>query len=286
MTSNQSAPSDTILFIHGLWMTARSWEKWVERYESRGYRVLAPSWPGLETEVEALNADSTPLKQLNVDKIVDHYDGIIRGLDSPPIIMGHSLGGTIVQLLLARGLPAAGVGVAPGTVRGIPDLPLSTIRAGRPAIGNPFNFGGASPLNRKQFHYAFANTLSREDSDAVWQEFAIPAPGNWVWAYGLIANFKPGKQETWVDFRNPDRAPLLFIAGGADHVMPPAVNKSNAKHYEQSEALTEYKEFPGRSHFTVGQDGWEEVADYALDWAVGHAAPAGAAARTAAADPS
>ena len=130
--TDHAAPTDTILFIHGLWMTPRSWEKWMERYESRGYRVLAPSWPGLEVEVEALNRDSTPLTQLNVDRIVDHYDGIIRGLDSAPIIMGHSLGGTIVQLLLARGLPAAGVGVAPGTVRGVPDLPRSTIRAGRP----------------------------------------------------------------------------------------------------------------------------------------------------------
>jgi pimeloyl-ACP methyl ester carboxylesterase len=123
-TSNQSTPPDTIVLIHGLWMTPRSWEKWMERYESRGYRVLAPAWPGLEVEVEALRADPTPLTKLDARKVIDHYDGIIRGLDRPPIIMGHSLGGAMTQVLL--GLGAAGVGVAAATVKGVCDLSLST----------------------------------------------------------------------------------------------------------------------------------------------------------------
>lgn len=107
----------------------------------------------------------------------------------------------------------------------------------------------------------------------MWDRYAIAAPGNWVWAYGLIANFKPGRQETWVDYAQ-ERAPLLFIGGGADHIMPPAVNKSNAKHWAKSPSLTEYHEFPGRSHWTCAEPGWEEVADYALDWALAHAEPA------------
>jgi pimeloyl-ACP methyl ester carboxylesterase len=268
MASNHSAPTDTILFIHGLWMTPRSWERWMERYESRGYRVLAPSWPGLEVEVEALNEDSAPLKQLNVDKIVDHYDAIIRGLDSPPIVMGHSLGGTIMQLLLARGLPAAGVGVAPGTVRGIPDLPFSTIRAGRPAIGNPFNFGGASPLNAKQFHYAFANTLSREESDAIHKRYHAPA-ANRVLAEVAFATLSRNKSVT-VDFE-ADRPPMLSIAFEHDHIIPPKVARHNVEKYSKSPAVTEFKEFAGRPHFP-GAPGWEEVADYALAWATEHAA--------------
>jgi pimeloyl-ACP methyl ester carboxylesterase len=267
MTSNHSTPTDTILFIHGLWMTPRSWEKWMERYESRGYRVLAPSWPGLEGEVEALNADSTPLKQLNVDKIVDHYDGIIRGLDSPPIIMGHSLGGTIVQLLLARGLPAAGVGVAPGSVRGVPDLPLSTLRATRPAAGNPFNRGGASPLSAKQFHYAFANTLSREESDAIYNRYHVPA-ANRVLMEVALATLTRNKSVT-VDFE-ADRAPMLSIAFEHDHIIPPKVARHNVEKYSKSPAVTEFKEFAGRPHFP-GAPGWEEVADYALAWATEHA---------------
>jgi pimeloyl-ACP methyl ester carboxylesterase len=113
-------PANTVVLIHGLWMTPRSWEGWAARYEARGYRVLAPAWPGLEVEVEELRRDPSPLTRLDVRKVVDHYDGIIRGLDSPPIVMGHSLGGTITQLLLDRGLGAAGVGVASATVKGGP----------------------------------------------------------------------------------------------------------------------------------------------------------------------
>ena len=156
-------------------MTPRSWENWAARAESRGYKTLAPSWPGLEGEVEALNADSTPLTKLDVLKIVGHYEQIIRGLDSQPIIVGHSLGGTIMQLLIDRGLGAGGIGVSPGTVRGIPDLPLSTLKSSRPVLLNPFNRGNATPLNAEQFHYAFGNTLSREESDEIYRRYHVPA---------------------------------------------------------------------------------------------------------------
>jgi pimeloyl-ACP methyl ester carboxylesterase len=104
----------------------------------------------------------------------------------------------------------------------------------------------------------------------VYERYHIPAPGNWVWAYGLIANFKPGHQETWVNYKNAFRAPLLFIAGGDDHIMPAKVNKSNAKHYTKS-VVTDFHEFPGRSHWTCGEPGWEAVADHALEWAAANA---------------
>src|SRR5687767_345674 len=132
--SAQPSPQ-TIVLIHGLWMTPRSWENWAQRYESRGHRVLARSWPGMQGEVEELRRDPSPMRGLGIRQIVDHYDGIIRGLDSPPIIMGHSIGGTVLQLLLDRGLGAAGVGIAPGTVKGVPDLPLSTLRSAFPVLG-------------------------------------------------------------------------------------------------------------------------------------------------------
>ena len=133
---------------------------------------------------------------------------------------------------------------------------------GEPAQGRRVHAG--------QFHYAFTNTLTEEQSAKVYERYHIPAPGNWVWAYGLIANFKPGHQETWVNYKNDSRAPLLFIAGGADNIMPPSVNRSNAKHYT-SNTITDYEEFPGRSHWTCGEPGWKAVADRALEWAVEHA---------------
>ena len=150
---------DTIVLIHGLWMTPRSWEGWIEHYRGRGFEVIAPAWPGMEGEVEALNADPTPIAGLEIDTIVDHYEQIIRALPKPPIIVGHSFGGAFTQVLLDRGLGAAGIGIASATVKGVLDLPLSTIRATSPVLRNPFGDHKAVPLNEKQFHYAFANTL-------------------------------------------------------------------------------------------------------------------------------
>ena len=202
---------------------------------------------------------------------MDHLAGVIEALDRPPIIMGHSFGGTLTQLLLARGLGAAGVAINSAPPEGIRVSPVSQLRSFFPILKNPANFHRAAGFTPEQFHFAFTNTLTREESDEVYERYHIPAPGNWVWAYGLIANWKPGKQETAVDFDNDNRAPLLFIAGGDDNIMPPSVNKSNAEHYRKSASLTEYKEFPGRSHWTCAEPGWEQIADYALSWAVKHA---------------
>jgi pimeloyl-ACP methyl ester carboxylesterase len=261
---------DTIVLIHGLWMTPRSWEHWIDRYESSGYRVLAPAYPGLEVEVEALRADPAPIEALTVPGTVEHLEGIIRELETPPIIMGHSFGGVLTQILLDHGFGAAGVAIDSVPAEGVKVVPLSQIKATFPVLNNPANRHRAVPFTREQFHYAFTNTLSEEESAQVYERYHIPTPGSWVWG-GILANLMPGHQDTWVNFENNDRAPLLFIAGGEDHIMPASVNKSNAKRYEKSSALTEYKEFPGRSHSTVGQDGWEEVADHALTWAIEHA---------------
>jgi alpha-beta hydrolase superfamily lysophospholipase len=266
------AAPDTVVLLHGLWMTPRSWEKWVERYTARGYRVLAPAYPGLEVEVEALRADPSPIEALTVPAVVAHYEGLVRGLDRPPILMGHSFGGVLVQILLDHGLGAAGVAIDSVPAEGILVVPVSQIRASFPVLRNPANRHRAVPFTPEQFHYAFTNTLSPEESLRVYERYHVPAPGGFVWG-GVLANFTPGHQDTYVDFSNDDRAPLLFIAGGEDNIVPPAVNESNAKHYRRSKAVTDYQEFPGRSHYTVGQDGWEEVADYALDWAVKQAAP-------------
>ena len=248
-------------------MTPRSWEGWVEHYQAKGHRVLTPAYPGFDIEVEALRENPQVIADLTVPETVDHLAGVIEGLDSPPIIMGHSFGGTLTQLLLARGLGAAGVVINSAPTEGVRVSPLSQAKSLFPALKNPANIHRAVGFTADEFHYAFANTLSAEDSKAAWERYAIAAPGNWVWAYGVIANFKPGHQETWVDY-SQDRAPLLFIGGEKDHIMPPSVNKSNAKHYRKSPAVTEYYEFEGRDHWTCAAPGWEAVADHALDWAL------------------
>jgi pimeloyl-ACP methyl ester carboxylesterase len=254
-------------------MTPRSWEGWVPYYEQKGYRVLTPGYPGFEIEVEALRENPDVIAKLTVPQTVEHLSSVIDGLERPPIIMGHSFGGTLTQLLLARGRGAVGVAINSAPTEGILVNPLSQIKSLFPILKNPANHAKAVGFTPEEFHYAFTNTLSAEESAKVYARYHIPAPASWVWAYGVFANLKPGHQETWVDFKNPNRVPLLFIAGGADHIMPPSVNRSNAKHYTDA-TITELHEFEGRSHWTCAEPGWERVADFALDWAARHATPA------------
>jgi len=260
---------DTIVLIHGLWMTALSWENWVKRYTEKGYRVIARSWPGMDVDIEQLRRDPSPIATLGLSEIVEHYESIIRGLDSPPIIMGHSFGGLMTQILLDRGWGAAGVAIASAPVKGIFLLPFSTIRVSFPALSNPADLHKAEPLNAEQFHYAFTNTLGAEESLAAFNRYAVPGPDH-VLFQAAFANFNP-HAATAVDFRNDHRAPLLLIAGGHDHISPRAVVKANFNLYRKSKAVTDYKEYTERTHYTLGQRGWEEVADYALAWAEGHA---------------
>ena len=264
--AEQMQSPETIILSHGLWMTARSWEKWVDRYSGRGYSVIARSWPGMEGDIDELRRDPSDIAHLGIGEIVDHYDGIIRELDRPPIIMGHSFGGAFTQILLDRGLGAAGVAIDSAAPKGVYKLPWSTLRSGFPVLKNPANDHRAVALTPDEFHYAFGNTLSEEESLAVWERYAVPGPGR-VLFQGALANFNP-HAATRVDFDNPDRAPLLLIAGGADHTVPASVDKATLDHYAHSRAMTAYKEFPGRSHYTLGQDGWEAVADLALGWAL------------------
>jgi pimeloyl-ACP methyl ester carboxylesterase len=265
-------PADPIVLIHGLFMTPRSWEHWVERYQRRGYRVLAPAYSGLEVEVEALRRDPSPIEDLTIEGTADYYERVIRALDRPPILMGHSFGGAMVQILLDRGLGAAGVAIDSVPTKGVLFLPLDTLRAGFPVLHNPANRHRAVPFTPKQFHFAFTNTLSEEASQAVYDRYHVPAPGRFVFD-GALANFNP-HAATAIDYDKDDRAPLLFIAGGQDQLIPASVNRSNAHLYHKSAAVVDLIEFPERSHYTLGQDGWEEVADFALRWATSHAAAA------------
>lgn len=253
-----------IVLIHGMWMTPLSWEQWADRYRERGHNVLAPAWPGLDKEPEALRRDPAPLRGLSIPDVIDYFERIIRDLDEPPIIIGHSFGGLFTQLLIDRGLGAAAVALGTAAPKGVLKLPLSTLRAGWPALKNPFGKNNVVPLTHGQFYWCFTNSLSREDSDKVYDRYYIPGSARPFFQAGY-ANFNPNAV-TKVDYRNPNRAPLLLLTGAEDRICPPSINLSNWKKQHQAPTATDHKEYPGRCHFP-GQDGWEEVADYALSWA-------------------
>jgi pimeloyl-ACP methyl ester carboxylesterase len=260
---------DTIVLIHGFWVTPRSWEEWIEHYEAKGFTVLAPGYPGFEVEVEALREDMTPIAELSVPAVVDKLTGVLDELDQPPIIIGHSAGGVFTQLLLDRGYGASAVALNSAPTEGVRTVPLSQLRSVFPVLKNPANHHKAVPISLEQWTYAFTNTFSDEESLRLYERYAIPVSGR-VLFDSVLANVEPGHQATWVDYHNDDRAPLLFVAGSEDHIMPPAVQRSNAKHYK-SNTITEIKEYEGMPHLLPAAPGWQAIADEVLDWALEHA---------------
>jgi pimeloyl-ACP methyl ester carboxylesterase len=268
-----------IVLIHGLWLTPRSWEGWKARFEQRGHEVLTPAWPRMEGEVEALRRDPSVMNGLGLAEVVDRYDGIIRSLDTPPIIMGHSTGGLLMEMLLDRGLGAAGVGVSPAPIKGVLRVPPALLRTVFPALRNPANRKKTIPLSPKQFHRGFTNTMNDADAEAAYARYYVPAPGRVVFEAAL-ANLNP-HAVTKVDFHKDDRPPLLVMGNDQDQTIPASVSRSAAKLLGRSKAVVEYQEFVGRPHFTVGAPGWEAVADYALDWANRHVSAAAETAQPA-----
>jgi pimeloyl-ACP methyl ester carboxylesterase len=261
-------PTPDIVLIHGFWVTPRSWEHWIERYEQAGHRVLAPAYPGFEVEVEALNADPTPIESVTVPQIIEHLEAVIGELEAPPILIGHSAGGVFTQVLLDHGFGAAGVAINSAPTEGVKVVPLSQVKATFPVLKNPANRHKAVGFTFEQWHYAFTNTFAQDESRALYERYHIPASGQIFWGSAL-ANIHPGRDDNYVNYDNDDRAPLLFISGSEDHLMPPRIQQSNAKHY-RSDLITEVKEFEG-PHLLPAWRNWEEVADYALSWAREHA---------------
>ena len=257
------ADGQTVVLIHGMWMTPRSWDNWVDHYRDRGYKAIAPGWPGVKDPDET-RADPSALKGLGVARMVDHYDSIIRELDRPPIIMGHSFGGLITQLLLNRGLGAAGVTIGTAPPNGVVILPVSTLRSSLPALKNPLNRNGLAGLSPKQFRYRFTNTLGAQESDAIYREHYIPGTNRAFFAVLF------SKSAAGVDWANARRAPLLLIAASLDHISPIPLNRTLLERHGRAASATELKEYAGKTHYMAGMDGWEEIADYALNWALEH----------------
>ncbi len=247
--SNVTAP---IVLIHGLWLSADSWRGWIDRYRTAGHVVHAPDWP----------ADPG----IGLAQATDHFDAFVRSLPDEPIVIGHAMGGLIAQLLLDRGLGRAGVAIAPSKPRGVVRAPLSMWRTAIPWLFDPRNRGRAVSISPTNFHYAFANTISRAESDRLHSELAVPAPGSVLFDMAFADLLPRSRAASAVHFANSGRAPLLLIAGDRDHLMPSSVVYENFNRYRRSSAITDFKVFRRRPHLITVLDGWEDVADHALNW--------------------
>ncbi|HEX4706777.1 MAG TPA: alpha/beta hydrolase [Candidatus Udaeobacter sp.] len=254
----------TIVLVNGLWMTALSWEHWVKHYSDKGYSIIAANWPGMEGDIELLRRDPSGFANLGLTQVVDHYEQIIRDLESPPIIIGYGFGGLVTQVLLDRGWGAAGVTIGSAPLRGIARLPLSMLKLAFSVLGDSFNSHETISLTPKQFHRAFANSLTESESLDVFKRYIVPAP-NRVLLQTAFANFTRHTAIT-VNFRNDTRAPLLMVAGGKDRIVSSSIVKANFDLYRESKAETDYKQYPEQTHFTLLQE--TKVADYVLGWAL------------------
>jgi pimeloyl-ACP methyl ester carboxylesterase len=254
-----------MVFIHGAWVTPLCWEHFQPFFEERGYSTIAPAWPGKQGSVEAQRSQpSLSLEGLGIGEIVDHYERILIELSEPAFLVGHSYGGLFVQLLLDRGRGAAGVAIDSAPPRGLFAFYPSIVRSlGRVLLA----WQGWRKIVRmpfSDFSYAFVNNMPPERQRSEYDRHVVPETGR-IFFQSALAPLSLNSP-TRVDFGNPDRAPLLLIAGGSDHIVPAAVNQANYRRARRSPALTTFREFPGRSHWIIAQDGWEEVAGYVAEW--------------------
>jgi pimeloyl-ACP methyl ester carboxylesterase len=258
------AAATPVVFLHGLWLHATSWTPWTELFAEHGYDPIAPGWPGDPDTVEEARANSDAMANQGIEDVTEHYGKIIDGMDRPPVLIGHSFGGMIAQKLLGQGRGLGAVAIDAAQIKGDLPLPLSALRATLPVFKNPANKHRTVALTADQFAYSFGNAIPRDESDALFEQWAMPSPGRPLFE-AAAANFalhSPAK----VDTANEDRGPLLLTMSGQDHTVPEAVTKATLKQYKHSSAVTDLVEFPDRGHSLTIDSGWREVAERTLGW--------------------
>lgn len=251
-----------VVFVHGLWLLPSSWDRWAEFFEEAGYTTVTPGWPDDPDTVDEAKANPEVFAGKSVGQVADSYAEVIGRLDKEPALIGHSFGGLLVQMVAGRGLAAATVAIDPAPFRGVLPLPISALKSAAPVLANPANHGRAVPLTYEQFRYGFANAVSEEEAHQLYESFAVPASGTPLFQ-AATANLNPWT-EAKVDTKNPERGPLLLIAGEKDNTAPFAITNASYKKQRENDAVTEIVEIPNRGHGLVIDSGWREVADKAL----------------------
>jgi pimeloyl-ACP methyl ester carboxylesterase len=250
--------SKTVLFVHGMFVTPACWKNWEQYFQARGYRTLAPAWPEHDSPATAQRAKhpNSALAKLTLDDVLEHYRKIIKTLPEKPILIGHSMGGLVVQVLLSEGLGAAGVAIDSAPPKGVITLKWSFLKSNWPALDPFASLDKPILLDERAFSYAFVNTLPPEQQKRAYEEDSMPESRR-------VAK-GPTTPAGKIDFAKA-RPPLLIVAGERDHIIPATLNRKNFEKY-RGPSVTEFKQFAGRDHWIIASDGWQEVADYVSGW--------------------
>jgi pimeloyl-ACP methyl ester carboxylesterase len=251
-----------VVFIHGLWLLPSSWDRWASVFAEAGYTPVTPGWPDDPETVAEAKAHPEVFAHKTVGQVADHYAGLVSQLKKKPVVIGHSFGGLLTQILAGRGLSAASVAIDPAPFRGVLPLPFSALKSASPVLSNPSNRNRAVPLTYDQFRYAFANAVGEDEAKELYETFAVPTSGAPLFQ-AAFENLNPWT-EAKVDTKNPDRGPLLIISGEKDHTVPWAIANASYKQQKRNEGVTEITKMPNRGHALVIDSGWREVANTAL----------------------
>ena len=252
-----------VVFVHGLWLLSSSWKPWRDLFEAHGYTTIAPGWPDDPRTVEEAYEAPEAFAHKMVQQVTDHYLEAISRLAKRPAVIGHSFGGLIAQKLAGEGVAFATVSIDNAPFKGVLPLPASALKSASPVLGNPGNRGKAISLTFEQFQYGWANNLDESEAKELYTEYHVPASGAPLFQ-AAVANFNPFGGETRVDTKNPNRGPLLVLAGENDNTVPLAITRASYKLQAKNEGITEIAEIPGRGHSLTIDNGWRDVAEPAL----------------------
>lgn len=251
------AKSKIIVLIHGNFVNNTTWAAWKTYFEQKGYQVYAPANPGHEgNPAELRNKVHPDLVKTGFIDVVNHMSEFISALPEKPLIIGHSMAGMATLKLIEMGKASAGVSIDGAPPKNV-FPPLQTLKTALPAFGF-FSFNKYFMGSRKWYDYAFFNTIPEKEKEKAFSQFAVPE--SYKVSRELVLNSFSN-----IDFNKP-HAPLLFIGGGSDHIFPADLTQTIAGRYKDTNSRVDLKIFEGKSHFICGETGWEEVADYILDW--------------------
>jgi non-heme chloroperoxidase len=251
-----------VVFVHGLWLLAGSWDPWRELFEERGYATLAADWPDDPATVADAHDHPEVFAGKSIGQVTAHHAEVIGQLERKPVVVGHSFGGLITQKLAGEGLAAAAVAIDPAPFRGVLPLPFSSLKSSFPVLGNPANRKRGVGLTYEQFRYAFANAVSEEEAHELYEKYSVAGPGVPLFQ-AAFANINP-KSEASVETTRADRGPMLIISGEKDHTVPWSIANASYKRQKRSTSPTEIIQIAGRGHSLTIDSGWKEVAETAL----------------------